>query len=904
MKNNWKAAIGALAAIASLTAPVLANADGIDTGSGETHSQVHVQDTLQPIPCVAPFSAPATDGHAGWRKSDTFEGCTLTVKAEGTNNAMPNAVSNEVQHVTFAGPSKTVFSDTTSLNLSSKPNLVTFTSASLVDSSQLTDMAFLFMGDTALQRIDLAGFNTSNVTNMNSMFASDIALQYLNISNFSTTSVTDMGNMFYGNVSMRDLDLRMFITLGVTNMQNMFYGDHLLNQLNLSSFDTSSVKNMQGMFAGLNSGNNTPMDLNLSTFDTENVENMDSMFANANVSNIEGLSAFRTGKVKYMHNMFATSPLTTLDLTTWDMTKTEISPGSPLPPGQAAPTPITLPANLTQLTVSLTTRLGSDSFPVAATGFTWTQVTSPYVSFDHDASYTTSQLIDHVNAASTDVKGTYLRQIKRVALLDNEAPEDGYSSTTAPSTAPNPLVALGYNADANLPDGDGGTAYVANREMKVTLPGNTITYSNGGHETKDFTFVGWKDAVANRIYPAGDTVTLTADSVTLKANWNRNRDSRSLNDEYIVDSGITNDHYYTNATWNAFQTALNAAGNVLADGSKGQTNVDTTLANLCDARSKLDKSPLQILVDQAGRLTQNDYTSDSWNSLQHALTAAKNVLDNHNSTQDEISAAVRNLTQAMKSLVRQNHNGHDKTVLSDTIKEAENKKRTGNKDGRYDETAWRNFLGALDLAEDTQNDSNTTQDIIDNAWQHLIDTIAGLEPTPSGSDSGITSDSEHSNTEGKKEENSSHNGKDDTVKNAKDKGNGSSADSDKKSDGSSNGNNQDSPSSLQRRQVPSPSGKKQSTNVDESNDFNGAILNARSNDTQPSLHGSQNGNQNSDAHHRQRDKTTAGARSASSRHPAAWSWMIGLVLIITIACLIAGYLYTCKRKNNATSSDE
>ncbi|MDF7663136.1 BspA family leucine-rich repeat surface protein [Bifidobacterium sp. ESL0763] len=767
MKKNRKAMIGALAAIAMLAAPALANAAEADADAGQARPQAQVQATPAPMRCVAPLSAPAAGGRAGWRKSDTAEGCTLTVKAEGADNMMPNAVSNEVQHVTFAGPTKTVFSNAAGLNLSYKSNLVTFTSANMVDSSPLASMSHLFMVDPSLERIDLTGFDTSRVTTMDNMFYGDVSLRSLDLGNFDTANVTTMDSMFAGchllgqlsigsfdtanvttmdsmfsgDVSLRSLDLRNFDTANVTTMASMFSGCHLLGQLTITGFDTANVTTMQNMFAGLNRNGGTPMALDLSSFRTGNVENMSGMFSNAKVSAVPGLGAFDTGKVRYMSKMFSTSSLTALDLSGWDMTKTQASPGCPLPPGQAPPSAIWLPAGLTQLTVGPATRLDAgSSFSSTASTFTWTQVTGPSSGFDHDASYTTSQLADRVNAASAGSSGTYLRQVKRSVTLNNGTPPSGYSAATIPPSGPAPLVATGYDADRDLPDGNGGTTRVATRPTKVRLPGNSwyiITYVNGGRETKDFTFDGWKDETANKVYQPGDVITLSSDTLALKAVWtSTGRDSRDLNDEYLNDRGITDDHY-SEATWNAFRTALRAADNVLDDGSKGQADVDTTLRDLRDAKAKLDRSPLQILADNANGLVQGDYTSDSWNGLQAALSDAETVLGKHNPTQAEISAATNRLTGAMKALERRNPNGRNKAALTAAIGEAAHKEQVGNND-RYDISSWARFIDALDLAESTQNDPNATQSTIDNAWQHLIDAIAGLEPISGHSSQGET----------------------------------------------------------------------------------------------------------------------------------------------------------------------
>ena len=68
-------------------------------------------------------------------------------------------------------------------------------------------------------------------------------MSYLN-----TSEVTDMSFMFYNCSNMTDLNLRHFNTAKVTNMERMFNNCTSLTSLNLSSFNTSMVNLMNCMF--------------------------------------------------------------------------------------------------------------------------------------------------------------------------------------------------------------------------------------------------------------------------------------------------------------------------------------------------------------------------------------------------------------------------------------------------------------------------------------------------------------------------------------------------------------------------------------------------------------------------------------------------------------------------------
>ena len=163
--------------------------------------------------------------------------------------------------------------------------------------------------------IDLSSFDTSQVTNMSYMFYGMSNLTTLNLSNFNTSKVMDMSYMFAYMLNLTALDLSNFDTSQVTNMNSMFAHMSNLMALNLSSFNTSKVTNMDYMFEQML--NITT--LNLSNFDTANVTSMKGMFSYVSSLKTLDLSNFNTSKVTDMYSMFyGMSSLITLDLSNFD----------------------------------------------------------------------------------------------------------------------------------------------------------------------------------------------------------------------------------------------------------------------------------------------------------------------------------------------------------------------------------------------------------------------------------------------------------------------------------------------------------------------------------------------------------------------------------------------------------
>ena len=178
------------------------------------------------------------------------------------------------------------------------------------DTSQVTSMYYMFSGCSRLTSLDVSKFDTSKVTDMSSMFSYCTNLTSLDLSDFDTSQVIGMDNMFNRCDTLINLDVSKFDTSKVTNMNFMFGNCKKLVSLNLSSFDTSKVANMSSMFFWCESLTN----LDVSKFDTSKVTDMSGMFYMCeNLTNLEA-SNFDTSKVTDMSGMFiGCSSLTNLD---------------------------------------------------------------------------------------------------------------------------------------------------------------------------------------------------------------------------------------------------------------------------------------------------------------------------------------------------------------------------------------------------------------------------------------------------------------------------------------------------------------------------------------------------------------------------------------------------------------
>ena len=182
-------------------------------------------------------------------------------------------------------------------------NLTTMSGLYNLNTSNVTDMSYMFSGCASVNALNVYNFNTSNVTDMSHMFSGCASINALNLNNFNTSNVTDMSDMFSGCTSLNTLNVNNFNTSNVTDMSYMFDNCISMSKLDLLNFNTAYVTNMECMFSRCSSISA----IDLSSFNTSNVTNMMGMFYNfAWLGGLKCLdvSGFDVSKVTDMSYMF------------------------------------------------------------------------------------------------------------------------------------------------------------------------------------------------------------------------------------------------------------------------------------------------------------------------------------------------------------------------------------------------------------------------------------------------------------------------------------------------------------------------------------------------------------------------------------------------------------------------
>ena len=147
---------------------------------------------------------------------------------------------------------------------------------SKLDTSNVTNISYMFSNCSNLTSLDVSNLNTNNITEMYYVFSICPSLtEIIGLDKWNTSNVTAMDSVFY-NCNVSSLDLSSWDVSNVQVLGSMFSECRNLSYLNLDGWDTSNATNMGYMFAYMQTPYLTSLDL--SHFNTKKVTNMYGMF--------------------------------------------------------------------------------------------------------------------------------------------------------------------------------------------------------------------------------------------------------------------------------------------------------------------------------------------------------------------------------------------------------------------------------------------------------------------------------------------------------------------------------------------------------------------------------------------------------------------------------------------------
>lgn len=231
-----------------------------------------------------------------WQKGD------FTILSDGTPYWNHNDNLGKIKTVVFDPSFKDARLKDCSWWFSGFRGLTTITHLEYLNTSQVTNMQYMFSNCESLEALDLSTFNTENVTSMSNMFYYCKSLKSLNLSSFNTSKVTLMGAMFSDCESLTALNLNSFNTENISNYGYMFQRCTSLTTLDLSSFNSKEILNTSFMFTGCFALKT----IDISSFDTSKTTDMTFMFGGCSaLETIYASSAFTTDNVKNDFYMFS-----------------------------------------------------------------------------------------------------------------------------------------------------------------------------------------------------------------------------------------------------------------------------------------------------------------------------------------------------------------------------------------------------------------------------------------------------------------------------------------------------------------------------------------------------------------------------------------------------------------------
>ena len=175
--------------------------------------------------------------------------------------------------------------------------------------------------------------------------------------------------------------------------------------------------------------------------------------------------------------------------------------------------------------------------------------------------------------------------------------------------------------------------------------------------------------VAQKSYVEGK-VDVTEETNNLRNAINALRDTVTSNKEKLTnkinDAKEIENNNYSIESWSRFEKALLEAIIVNEDSNATQEQVDKAyddldkaIKGLIDAPVIVDKKELSNVIETTKELVEKDYTVDSWKAFKEALDHAKDVLQNENTTQDEVDQALASLQDAIKNLKTVSQTGNN-----------------------------------------------------------------------------------------------------------------------------------------------------------------------------------------------------------------------------------------------------
>lgn len=123
---------------------------------------------------------------------------------------------------------------------------------------------------------------------------------------------------------------------------------------------------------------------------------------------------------------------------------------------------------------------------------------------------------------------------------------------------------------------------------------------------------------------------------------------------------------------------------ILGNGGNQDNGGDPDNGGDQDNGDAQDKTELQQVMEMAKSYTQSEYTKESYAVLQKAMEMAQKVLDKEDATEEEITEALKNLENAIGSLVKKEDTSSPSADQDETTNQGADKNTSQNTDQKND----------------------------------------------------------------------------------------------------------------------------------------------------------------------------------------------------------------------------
>lgn len=177
-----------------------------------------------------------------------------------------------------------------------------------------------------------------------------------------------------------------------------------------------------------------------------------------------------------------------------------------------------------------------------------------------------------------------------------------------------------------------------------------------------------------------------------------------------------------------YDAALEKANEVAGNPTATQAEIDKAWSDLMDMIHMLrfapgDKTELDLLLEIARELHEEDFTADSWAEYLPAYEAAEKVAADEEALAGDIEKACEDLKEAFDKLVR----GADFSVLQTAVDQANSLDLNTFLDGPEKDA----FVKIRGLAIDMLNEKKATQEAVNQMANDLVKAMADLRKIPS-----------------------------------------------------------------------------------------------------------------------------------------------------------------------------